>query len=397
MSRPVEEVAAHPAPPFSQTGLARFPWWASLALLGVALALVLPPVRNTWHSVYGARWAYILLMSGLISFALTPVVIRLAYVLQVLDYPAIRKVHSEPTPLLGGLAIYCAFGVSILANSILDVQVVAILAGGTIVVVVGVWDDVRSLPAAIKLLAQLLAVAVVAGSGVVLTLFPPSIPGNLVDAALTVLWLLGITNAMNFFDGMDGLATGLSILTAGFLGLVAAQTFQPFMGWLAAAIVGACLGFLPFNFRPARPAAVFLGDAGSNFLGFVLAALAIKGEWAADNFIDVAAPVLIFWVFIFDMTYITLNRILMGRVRSFHQWIAYVGRDHLHHRFEALLRSKRKAVLLIFLLSICMGLAAIALRNARTLDAALLILQAGIIVGIVSILEQAGNRLERRK
>jgi UDP-GlcNAc:undecaprenyl-phosphate GlcNAc-1-phosphate transferase len=226
----------------------------------------------------------------------------------------------------------------------------------------------------------------------VLTLFPQSVVGSVANSALTLVWLLGITNAMNFFDGMDGLATGLSIITAGFLGFFAALTFQPFMGWLGVAILGSCLGFLPFNLRPKRPAAIFLGDGGSTFLGFVLAALAVKGNWAEDNIIDIAAPVLIFWIFIFDMTYITVARIATGKVRTFQQWIGYVGKDHLHHRLETLLGSRRRTVFLIFSLSISMGLAAVALRNARTLEAVLLLLQAAIIVVIVSILEHAGNR-----
>ncbi len=377
-------------PPGGDIG--RCPWWISLLVLALAGTLLLPGVRTTWHTAYGARWGYILVISCLISFGLTPIVIRLARFLEVLDLPAMRKLHGEPTPLLGGMAIYTAFGVSILANAILDDQVVAIMVGACILVVVGILDDVRSVPAGGKLLAQFVAVAVVINSGVVLTLFPRSVVGSAANAILTLIWLLGITNAMNFFDGMDGLATGLSIIIAGFLGFFAALTFQPFMGWLAAAIVGSCLGFLPFNLRPKRPAAIFLGDAGSTFLGFVLAALAVKGDWAEDNIIDLAAPVLIFWIFIFDMTHITLARIATGKVRTFQQWIDYVGKDHLHHRLETLLGSRRKTVFLIFFLSISMGLAAMALRNARTLEAVLLILQAGIIVGIVSILEHAGNR-----
>jgi len=378
--------------PFAGGDIGRCPWWISFLVLALAGTLLLPGVRTTWHTVYGARWAYILVVSCLISFGLTPIVIRLARFLEVLDLPATRKLHAEPTPLLGGLAIYTAFGVSILANSILDNQVVAIMLGASLLVVVGILDDARSVPAGVKLLAQLIAVAVVINSGVVLTLFPQSAVSSAANAALTMGWLLGITNAMNFFDGMDGLATGLSIITAGFLGFFAALTFQPFMGWLAAAIVGGCLGFLPFNLRPKRPAAIFLGDAGSTFLGFVLAALAVKGEWAENHIIDIAAPVLIFWIFIFDMTHITVARIATRKVRSFREWIAYVGKDHLHHRLEALLGSRRQTVFLIFFLSISMGLAAMALRNARTLEAVLLILQAAIIVVIVSILEHAGNR-----
>lgn len=383
-----------PRPPAGADGgdIGRCPWWISLLVLGLVAALLLPTVRTTWHSVYGARWAYILIVSCLISFGLTPLVIRLARFLEVLDLPATRKVHVEPTPLLGGVAIYMAFGVSLLANSILDRQVVAIMAGATLLVVVGILDDARGVPAGVKLLAQLLAAAIVMTSGVVLTLVPSSVLGSAANAALTLVWLLGITNAMNFFDGMDGLATGLSIITGGFLGFFAALTFQPFMGWLAAAVVGGCLGFLPFNLRPRRPAAIFLGDAGSTFLGFVLAALAVKGDWAENSIIDIAAPVLIFWIFIFDMTHITVARIATGKVRSFREWIGYVGKDHLHHRLEALLGSRRKTVFLIFSLSISMGLAGMALRNAQTLEAVLLVLQAAIIVVIVSILEHAGNR-----
>jgi UDP-GlcNAc:undecaprenyl-phosphate GlcNAc-1-phosphate transferase len=363
-----------------------------VVLLAIAALLVTPPIRTTWHSTYGGRWAYILVLSGLVSLGLTPLLGRLARWLGILDLPAARKVHTQPTPLLGGLAIYTGFGVSLLANSILDAQVIAIMVGATLLVAVSMADDTRGIPAGVKLLAHLAAAAIVIASGVVLTLFPTSAVGYAANVALTVLWLLGITSAMNFFDGMDGLATGLSIITATFLGVVAAQTFQPFLGWFAASIVGSCLGFLPFNFRPGRPAAIFLGDTGSTFLGFLLAALAVKGEWAENSVLDIAAPVLIFWVFIFDMTHITIARIASGRVRSLRQWIEYVGKDHLHHRLAALVGSQPLAVLLIFLLAICMGLAAVALRNARPLDAGLLILQAAIFVMIVSLLERAGNR-----
>jgi len=390
---PLSSQAANASvPDGAATGVGRFPLWAALVLLALAAVLVLSPARATWQSVYGARWAYILVVSGLISFGLTPVIIRTAHTLGILDMPASRKVHSAPTPLLGGVAIYVAFTLAMLANSILDGQVIAILLGASLLVVVGVLDDIVEVPAAIKLATQLVAVGIVIQSGVVLTLFPWIFLGNLIDATLTVIWLLGITNAMNFFDGMDGLATGLGIIAASFLGLFAVLTSQPFLGWFAAALAGSCLGFLPFNFRPKAPAAIFLGDAGSTFLGFVLAALAVKGEWAANSLVDIAAPVLIFWVFIYDMTHITVARIATGKVRSFRDWIAYVGRDHLHHRLASLLGSNRNAVLLVFSLSICMGLAAIALVHARALEAGLLILQAVFVALIFAVLEYAGNR-----
>jgi UDP-GlcNAc:undecaprenyl-phosphate/decaprenyl-phosphate GlcNAc-1-phosphate transferase len=367
------------------------PWWVSAVALSLAAGLLLPALRAVWQGA-GGRWVYILIVSSLIAYGLTPLVIRLAHAFDILDVPASRKVHSAPTPLLGGLAIYAAFATAILANSILDRQVSAILIGGSLLVIVGILDDILDVPAIVKLVTQLVAAAIVIGSGVAITLFPRFWFGNFVDAILTIIWLLGITNAMNFFDGMDGLATGLSIVCAGFLGLFAYLSFQPFLGWFAAAVAGSCLGFLPFNFRRKGPALVFLGDAGSTFLGFTLAALAVKGDWAENNIIDIGAPILIFWVFIYDMTYITVARILTGKVRSLRDWIAYVGRDHLHHRLASLLGSKRQAVFLVFLFAICTGLAAIALVHASTMEAVILILQAVVIVVIFSILEHAGNQ-----
>ncbi len=395
MSAPDGGTAAARSDP--RQGIGSLPLWVSLCAVAGAGCLLIPPARTLLVEL-GFRWAYILGVAALLSFGLTPVVMRAAFRLKVLDYPDARKMHASPTPLLGGLAVYVACGMSILANSILDAQVAAILAGAGLLVVIGFVDDLRTVPAAVKLAAQLVAAAAVIGSGVVITLFPRSLAGTGGNILLTIVWLLGITNAMNFFDGMDGLATGLSILTALFLAVVAVQTTQPFLGWVAAAVVGSCAGFLPYNFRPRRPAAIFLGDAGSTFLGFTLAALAVKGEWAESGVVDLAAPILIFWIFIFDMTYITGARIVTGRVRSFHDWIAYVGRDHLHHRLSTLLKSDRKSVLLIFLLSAAVGLAAVALRNARSVDALVLVLQAVVIAVIFSILEHAnqGPR-ERRK
>ncbi len=372
-------------------------WQRLLAVLAGLLvaALLVPGVRSPWFEA-GGRWLYIFVLATALSFALTPLVRWLAWQAEILDMPASRKVHAAPTPLLGGLAIHAAFCLPLLANFVLDRETVAILVGGTLLVVAGILDDQRGLPAPLKLVAQLAATALVMAQGVTLTLFPSrSLAGLLANWLLTVLWIVGITNAMNFFDGMDGLATGLTILTAGFMGIVAFQTRQAYLGWLCIALVGACLGFLPYNFRPGRPASIFLGDTGSPFLGFTLAAVAVKGAWAESNFIDVAAPVLIFWVFVFDMVHITVARIATGKVRTFREWIDYTGRDHLHHRLAALLGSRRLAVFLIFLLTSVMGLAAVALKEARLVDAVVLLAQAVLVVVIVTILEYQGNRRAR--
>lgn len=368
-------------------------WWFASA--GLMALLLLPSVRHTWFSHYGRRWLYILSFSFCVSYLLLPFARMIALRLKILDYPSNRKIHTDPTPLLGGIPIFIAFTGGILVNSILDQEMGFILLGAALMTLTGLLDDAFTLSARLKLACQLLATVIVILAGVQLTLFPPVWWGWVGNLFLTVLWVMGITNALNFMDGMDGLATGLSVITAGFMGIVAFQTNQPLMGWLSAAMVGSCLGFLPYNFRRKAPASIFLGDAGSTFLGFTLASLAVKGNWAENSIIDIVAPILIFGVLIFDMIHLTVDRIASGQVKDFRGWLEYVGQDHLHHRIAALLHSPRQSVLFIYLLSICLGLSAIALRNARTVDAFILILQAAIIVVIVTILERKGNRRRR--
>ena len=362
--------------------------WAVGALL---LTLVFPAVRGFFLDA-GIRWFYILTLSFSIAYVFTPVVRTLATRWRILDKPDARKVHRQPTPLMGGIAVYLGILGAIGANAIVGQGMVLVLLGGTVIAAVGIWDDVRPIPPAVKLAGQVLAMGIVMIGGKVLTLFQAGWIGTPVNILLTVLWIVGITNAMNFFDGMDGLATGLSAIIAFFLGIVALQTDQPLLGWFAVAIVGACLGFLPYNFRPNQPASIFLGDTGSSFLGFILACLAVKGEWADnDPIVSLSNPILIFGVLIYDMIHITVSRIATGKVRNLRDWLAYVGKDHMHHRIAALLEGNKGSVLLIFSLSICLGLGAIVLRNARTVDALLLLFQAVIIVVIFTILERKGR------
>lgn len=311
----------------------------------------------------------------------------------VLDSPEGRKIHERTTPLLGGVAIIIAFSASLMANMLLEKGLLVLLCGGIIVAFIGLLDDLRGIRASVKLLIQILVVLTLIYNGIILDLFPPRTTwGFWVNVVFTIIWIVGITNAMNFIDGMDGLATGLSAIIATFIGIVAFQTNQPFMGWIAIAILGSCLGFFPFNFRFKKPAVIFLGDTGSTFLGFILAGLAVMGYWSESRIVSFANPVLIFWVLIFDMIYITVERIATGKVRTVKEWIDYVGTDHLHHRLFSLLGDKWKAVLTIFLFSATLGLSSIALRNARMIDSILLVGQAFFIAIIFSIIEYAGRR-----
>ncbi len=357
------------------------------------LLLFLFPVK-VWLARMGLRWLYILLFSFLLAFLLVRPIRAFARRWGIVDLPDERKRHGEPTPLLGGVAIALAFTGSLLANAILAPPLWGMLFAGTLILLMGLLDDVHPLPSLLKLSLFLLSALVVIASGIAITLFPvQTLWGQLLNWLLTILWVVGITNAMNFFDGMDGLAAGLAAIASIFLGIIAYQSQQVFLGWVAAALLGSTLGFLPYNFRPGRRATIFLGDAGSNFLGFILACLAILGEWAEHELVKVTAPLFIFGVFIYDMSYITVDRIASGKVKSFKEWIEYVGRDHLHHRLEELFGRQEEAVLFIYALSVTLSLGATVLLMASSpLVSVFLIVQALVLLLMVTLLERRGRQ-----
>ena len=368
-------------------------WYFFVPLLAMTCVLLMPQAREYFLSA-GWRWAHVMLLSFGISFSLNPLFSIIAYNLNMLDYPNQRKLHHQATPLLGGAAVFSGFLAALLINGIFSLELGAILIASLILFGVGVLDDYKEISAGIKLLTQIFCAALVIICGIVLRVIPLDLgllaqTGN---AFLTLFWIIGITNAMNFFDGMDGLAAGLGALIAFFLGVVAFQTAQPFIGWVAVAMMGSCIGFLPYNFKVKGNATIFLGDAGSTVIGFILACVAVYGDWAEGNTaVALISPLLIFWILIFDMVYITVDRILTGKVFNFRQWIEYVGKDHLHHRLANVLGGKKKSVLFIYLLSLCLGLSAVALRNVRVVDAILLILQAVIMVVLITFLERRGR------
>jgi UDP-GlcNAc:undecaprenyl-phosphate GlcNAc-1-phosphate transferase len=368
-------------------------WYLFVPLLAMTGLLLIPQMREFFLKA-GWRWAHIFLLSFGISFCLNPIFSKIAFKLNMLDHPDHRKLHQEATPLLGGAAVFSGFLAALLINGIFSLELGAILISSMILFGVGVWDDYKEISAGLKLLTQIICASLVIFCGIVLRVIPLDLglfayTGN---ALLTLLWIIGITNAMNFFDGMDGLAAGLGALIAFFLGVVAFQTAQPFLGWVAVAMMGSCIGFLPYNFKAKGNATIFLGDAGSTIIGFILACIAVYGDWAESNtVVALISPILIFWILIFDMVHITLDRIMTGKVLNFRQWIEYVGKDHLHHRLANVLGGNKKSVLFIYLLSLCLGLSSVALRNARVVDAILLILQASIMVILITFLERRGR------
>jgi len=364
--------------------------WASLSLLFVVVLLLTP----LWRSFYSARlpWLYLVVLACGLAFIATPLVREVARRWGVLDLPGERKVHATATPLFGGVAVYGAFAVTVLTNFDFSRGLKGVAVGGTIVVAIGLLDDLTDLPAWLKLLGQIAAASAAIAFDVILNTVPSWIPGFLwLNVILTVLWFLTVTNAIQFLDGMDGLAAGLGVVAGIFFSIVSLQTDQRYLMFLSAALVGACLGFLPYNFRPGG-ATIFLGDSGASFIGFTLAGLAAMGIWADNNpLVALFTPTLILGVPLFDIAFVGIVRVVTGKVHSLHEWLAYTGKDHLHHRFAALGLTKTQSVLLIFFVAATLGLSAILLKDATPYETALVLIQAGCILALVAVLEGVGR------
>ena len=361
---------------------------ARLALVGV---LFLPPVRG-WFAAAGLDWAYLAALAWAVAFFGVPVVRRIAFAFGVLDAPAARKVHRTPTPLLGGAAVYVAFAVTVLFNFNFSRGLKGVAVGATIVVVLGLLDDIWDLPAPVKLAGQVAGVAAAMAYGVVLNVIPVWLPAAFaLNMLLTLLWFLTVTNAVQFLDGMDGLAAGLGVIAGLFFSVTALQTNQPYLFFLAAPLVGGCLGFLPYNLRPGG-ARIFLGDSGASLIGFMLAGLAVMGEWAEDDpLVALLTPVLILAVPLFDIAFVGVVRVVTGKVHSVREWLAYTGKDHIHHRFEALGLTKAQSVFLIYFIAGTLGLSALQLKQATQREAALILVQAACVLAIIAILEGLGR------
>ena len=292
----------------------------------------------------------------------TPLVRRAALRLGVIDQPNARKIHVNPIPLLGGVAIYGASIAAVLlfGNRYGLNELVSILVGASLMSFLGVWDDRRDLSPLFKLIGQFAAASILVLTGLRIGTFP----WELVNIVVTLGWVVVITNAMNLLDNMDGLSGGVGAAAAIFFLLLAAMNGQYLVGALSAALVGACLGFLVYNFNPAS---IFMGDSGALFLGFVLAAVGIKLRFPEGvEIVTWMVPVLILGLPLFDTTLVVLSRL-----RRNLNPLTTPGRDHVSHRLVAMGYTRREAVLICYL--ICAGLGVVAL----------FVTQAGIIQGYV--------------
>ena len=304
---------------------------------------------------------YMLMAASALVLALsgTPVMRLVALRFGVIDQPAARKIHQNPVPLLGGAAIYLAFIVVLFlfGDRRYIHEVIGIFIGASLMSLMGVVDDRWGLGSYVKLGGQLLAAGILIYSGVQVRVW-----GGWLDIAITVIWVVGITNAMNLLDNMDGLSGGIAMIAAVFFTLLAALSDQSLVGSLAAALAGGCAGFLVYNWNPAH---IFMGDTGSLFLGFLLAAVGIKLRFPSNSdTITWMIPVLVMGVPVFDTTLVFLSRLRRGK-----NPLTTPGKDHISHRLALLTGSRREAVLLCYLLAGALGLAAIFVTQATVVEA----------------------------
>jgi UDP-GlcNAc:undecaprenyl-phosphate GlcNAc-1-phosphate transferase len=301
----------------------------------------------------------IFLTALIFSIVSTPIARRIALAVGVVDAPAARKVHTDPVPLLGGAAIYVAFmvGLIVLGDRAYIRELIGIMLGATLVSLFGLADDHWGLHAYLKLGGQLLAGIILLLGGTQVNLFPHH---PWVNWAITLLWVVGMTNALNLLDNMDGLSGGVTTVAAAFFILLAAMGNPPqiLVGAMAAALVGACVGFLRYNLNPAT---IFMGDTGSLFLGFVLAALGIKLRFPNNvPWTTWLVPICVLALPIFDTTLVFVSRLRRGK-----NPLTTPGKDHLSHRLVALGLTRREAVLTCYLIGGACGMVAIYIAQSH--------------------------------
>ena len=309
----------------------------------------------------------------LTAFASTPWARELAEIIGAIDVPKDeRRMHKVPTPRLGGLAIFFGFLISVICFVVLTPEIIGIVAGSVIIVIMGAFDDRKPLKASVKLLIQIVAALVVTAFGVRIDIFtnPVLFMGSdylilgKLAIPLTVIWIVAITNAVNLIDGLDGLAAGVASISSICILVIALMVSESNIAILVACLTGACIGFLPYNFNPAS---IFMGDSGSNFLGFLLACISIEGLFKGYAVISFAVPLLLLALPIFDTSVAILRRIKNKKP------VMAPDRGHLHHKLVDMGFSTKQAVLILYAISAVLGLSAIILTGFGALRAIMLL------------------------
>lgn len=332
------------------------------------------------------------LLAFITSFVITPYTMRLAHKVGAIDFPGERKIHNKPIPRLGGLAIISGFLLSVLyLLFILSIEKTISLVGtenygielmgfflGIIILGITCFiDDSKNIPAWVKLLAQILSAVIVTVCGVKIDMIAVPfmekniILNNVFSYILTIGWIVGITNAINLIDGLDGLSSGISLISCISLLIIFATNGSSILSIiLITALAGGIVGFLPFNFNPAK---TFVGDVGSNFLGFSLAVISILGVAKTYTVLVLIAPLIVLGLPIFDTIFAIFRRIIKGKSLKA---VFKPDKGHLHHRLMAKGYTQKQAVLILYGLSATLGMFAIILLDSglwKALSFALLV------------------------
>lgn len=323
-------------------------------------------------------------VAAVLSYFFTPPVKNFAHKVGAIDVPKdARRMHKKPIPRLGGLAIYGGFLCSILIFGQLDEAMLCVLLGAAIIVALGIFDDVLALGAKLKFVVQIVAAAipVCIGDlqiGLFTNLNPlsdtPFVHLGILAVPVTIIWIVGITNAVNLIDGLDGLAVGVSSIAAITMLAVALLTGNMPIAITMAALAGACIGFMPYNLNPAK---IFMGDTGSTFLGYMLATVSIMGLFKFYAVISFAVPFLILGLPIFDTANAIIRRVAAGRSPM------SPDRGHVHHKLIDMGFNQKQAVAILYAISATLGLTAVVLTSSGEVKAIVLLLAvlAAILVG----------------
>lgn len=323
-------------------------------------------------------------VAAVLSYFFTPPVKNFAHKVGAIDVPKdARRMHKKPIPRLGGLAIYGGFLCSILIFGQLDETMLCVLLGAAIIVALGIFDDVLALGAKLKFVVQIVAAAipVCIGDlqiGLFTNLNPlsdtPFVHLGILAVPATIIWIVGITNAVNLIDGLDGLAVGVSSIAAITMLAVALLTGNMPIAITMAALAGACIGFMPYNLNPAK---IFMGDTGSTFLGYMLATVSIMGLFKFYAVISFAVPFLILGLPIFDTANAIIRRVAAGRSPM------SPDRGHVHHKLIDMGFNQKQAVAILYAISATLGLTAVVLTSSGEVKAIVLLLAvlAAILVG----------------
>lgn len=336
------------------------------------------------------------IIAGLISFIMTPIVIKIAHRFGAIDVPKDeRRMHKKPMPLWGGIAIFTGFFVSMfIFSNISTVKLVGLFIAAIVVLITGMIDDIKPLGAKSKLLMQIVAAVILVKSGYEINYFT-NFFGNSEFIYLgawalpiSVIWIVGVTNTVNLIDGLDGLAAGISAIAAVTLSYIAILNHRYDAAMITLILAGSSIGFLPYNFNPAK---IFMGDAGALFLGLVLSAISVDGALKGATAITVVVPILALGVPIFDTAFAILRRLINKRP------IMEADKGHLHHRLMSIGFGQKKTVLSMYLISALLGAGAIALLKQNWLHAGILLGLAAVVVFIPinrSLLMQKKNNLD---